>query len=115
MLPMTLCHIVLNLHKLFTPAISCPSEDLPVGIILRSVALWTQNERILKYVRLCCRGHVDVTKAQRWQVKPARTESDLEQLEAAYRILDLYIWLSFRMEAAFTGALLKPTHKPSAA
>lgn len=68
-----------------------------------------------KYVRLCCRGHVDVTKAQRWQVMPARTELDLEQLEAAYRILDLYIWLSFRMEAAFRGALLKPFHKPSAA
>ena len=44
-----------------------------------------------------------MTKAQRWQIKPARTESDLEQLEAAYRILDLYIWLSFRMEAAFLG------------
>lgn len=36
-------------------------------------------------------------------MKPARTESDLEQLEAAYRILDLYSWLSFRLEAAFPG------------
>lgn len=45
-----------------------------------------------------------MAKAHRRQIRPARSESDLEQLEAAYRILDLYIWLSFRMEAAFTGA-----------
>ena len=54
-----------------------------------------------------------MTKAQRWQLKPARTESDLEQLEAAYRILDLYIWLSFRMEAAFSGMHRSSVHADS--
>ena len=62
---------------------------------------------------LCCRGHVSVIEAQRWQLKPARTESELEQLEAAYRILDLYIWLSFRMEAAFTGCASTAVHAAS--
>lgn len=51
-----------------------------------------------------CRGRVDVTQAQRWHIAPARSEAELEQLEAAYRVLDLYIWLSFRLEDAFTGA-----------
>jgi hypothetical protein len=53
---------------------------------------------------LSCRGRVDVTQAQRWHIAPARSEAELEQLEAAYRVLDLYIWLSFRLEDAFTGA-----------
>ena len=47
---------------------------------------------------------MDVTQAQRWHIAPARSEAELEQLEAAYRVLDLYIWLSFRLENAFTGA-----------
>lgn len=51
------------------------------------------------------RGRVEAAKAQRCQIRPARSEADLEQLEAAYRVLDLYIWLSFRLEDAFTGAL----------
>ena len=67
-------------------------------------SLWKCTETLLQ-AHLSCRGHVSVIEAQRWQLKPARTESELEQLEAAYRILDLYIWLSFRMEAAFTGVL----------
>ena len=46
---------------------------------------------------------MEAAKAQRCQIRPARSEADLEQLEAAYRILDLYIWLSFRLEDAFTG------------
>ena len=49
------------------------------------------------------RGRVEAAKAQRCQLRPARSEGDLEQLEAAYRVLDLYIWLSFRLEDAFTG------------
>ena len=47
---------------------------------------------------------MEAAKAQRCQIRPARSEADLEQLEAAYRVLDLYIWLSFRLEDAFTGA-----------
>ena len=46
---------------------------------------------------------MEAAKAQRCQIRPARSEADLEQLEAAYRVLDLYIWLSFRLEDAFTG------------
>ena len=53
---------------------------------------------------ISCRGRVDVSQAQRWHIAPARSEAELEQLEAAYRVLDLYIWLSFRLEDAFTGA-----------
>lgn len=34
---------------------------------------------------------------------PPRDESELAQLEALYRILDLYIWLSWRFRAAFHG------------
>ncbi len=69
-------------------------------VVLPSPQMCTET---LLWALLSCRGHVSVIEAQRWQLKPARTESELEQLEAAYRILDLYIWLSFRMEAAFTG------------
>ena len=60
--------------------------------------------RVFSDCDFSCRGHVDVTQAQRWHIAPARSEAELEQLEAAYRVLDLYIWLSFRLEDAFTGA-----------
>ena len=60
--------------------------------------------RVFSDCDFSCRGRVDVTQAQRWHIAPARSEAELEQLEAAYRVLDLYIWLSFRLEDAFTGA-----------
>jgi ATP-dependent RNA helicase SUPV3L1/SUV3 len=39
-------------------------------------------------------------------VKPARTEGELAQLEAAYSIYDLYVWLSFRLEDGFPGRMM---------
>lgn len=41
--------------------------------------------------------------AQMLPIRPARSEGELAQLEAAYCILDLYVWLSFRLEEGFPG------------
>lgn len=39
-------------------------------------------------------------------MRPARNEAELAQLEAAYAVLDLYVWLSYRLEDAFPGRTL---------
>ena len=39
---------------------------------------------------------------QNLRVAPASTEADLQQLEAAHRVLDLYVWLAYRFEPAFS-------------
>lgn len=41
--------------------------------------------------------------AQSVPVRPARNEAELASLEAAYAVLDLYVWLSHRMEDGFPG------------
>lgn len=38
---------------------------------------------------------------QNLRVAPASTEADLQQLEAAHRVLELYVWLAYRFELAF--------------
>lgn len=39
---------------------------------------------------------------QNLRVAPASTEADLQQLEAAHRVLELYVWLAHRFEPAFS-------------
>ncbi len=41
--------------------------------------------------------------AQSVPVRPARNEAELASLEAAYAVLDLYVWLSHRLEDGFPG------------
>ena len=52
---------------------------------------------------LPCRGSVPAALCRAAPVRPARSEAELDALEAAYRVHDLYIWLSYRLEAAFPG------------
>ena len=53
-----------------------------------------------------CRGTADVALAQSVPVRPARNEAELARLEAAYAVLDLYVWLSYRLEDSFPGRTL---------
>jgi hypothetical protein len=46
---------------------------------------------------------VPVALAQALPIRAARSEAELDALEAAYRIYDLYIWLSYRLEEGFPG------------
>ena len=39
---------------------------------------------------------------QNLRVAPAGTEADLQQLEVAHRVLELYVWLAYRFEPAFS-------------
>ena len=49
------------------------------------------------------RRSVPVALCQKLPIRAARSEAELDALEAAYRIYDLYIWLSFRLEEGFPG------------
>lgn len=49
------------------------------------------------------RGSVPAALCRAVPVRPARSEAELDALESAYRVYDLYVWLSYRLEAAFPG------------
>lgn len=49
------------------------------------------------------RGTANVALASSVPVRPARNEAELAALEAAYAVLDLYVWLSYRLEDGFPG------------
>ena len=51
---------------------------------------------------VACRRHVGLGILQNLRVAPASTEADLQQLEAAHRVLELYVWLAYRFEPAFS-------------
>lgn len=51
----------------------------------------------------CCRRQVPIELVSIPQIDAVCDESDLAELEALHRVYDLYIWLSWRFEAAFTG------------
>ncbi|BDA48563.1 ATP-dependent RNA helicase SUV3L, mitochondrial [Coccomyxa sp. Obi] len=92
-LALMLRHLPLSLRDAYTFAISPADPDDPIiASALLSFA-----------TAYCQRGTVNVGLAQSVPVRPARNEAELAQLEAAYAVLDLYVWLSYRLEDSFPG------------
>lgn len=50
-----------------------------------------------------CRGVVTPALVLHPPLAPARSEAELQTLETAYRVLDLYCWLAYRFGDAFMG------------
>ncbi|KAK9917692.1 hypothetical protein WJX75_007248 [Coccomyxa subellipsoidea] len=92
-LALMLRHLPLPMRDAYTFAISPADPDDPII-----------SSALLSFATAYCqRGTANVALAQSVPVRPARNEAELASLEAAYAVLDLYVWLSHRMEDGFPG------------
>ncbi|EFN55101.1 hypothetical protein CHLNCDRAFT_135006 [Chlorella variabilis] len=85
-------HLPLSLREAWAFSISpADPDDAPVASALLTFATVYAH-----------RGRVSPAAILHGPVHEARSEMELQQLEAAHRVHDLYIWLAFRFDA-FTG------------
>ena len=98
-LALMIAHLPLTLREAYLFSIApCDPQDGPVAAAF------------LRFATAFARGRVSPLLALPCPLQPARSEAELQTLEAAHRVLDLYVWLAYRFEA-FEGREVVEEHR----